>query len=355
MFIKSVSNGGGYRGDVNQAFRLGRRMAFDDQIDAYNKALQADTNTYNFNQAQVRDTAGNYALQVGMNNNARTDAYNFVDGSNKIADAVQGYQFANAKRDALAPYVEQVGQDQAKAVVFDTATKANNADFNNTQSVAKVENADTTSAAYGQGQQNKMTEAEQRANTLQAKADLTLWTDPNKATERVGKFESDYLNYMRSKDKAQGRSRTDDEILSEFRASPEYTNRLNDYIAHNRQEAVNNYTANNNGSITFNDQGQPYSKSARADKVVEPKLEVSHTAVPQTQIRSYDKAFNIPLGNGLYTDANRTMVYNKVRDKNGTLVMFPVKITGDKEQALSQYIGNNTVPTFNPNAAGNNF
>lgn len=87
MFIRSVSSGGGYRGDVNSAFRQGRQDAFRDYVGNYRFALDTDVANNAENQRQVERIAKNYGLDLGMNQAARQDAYNFIKGSTDIDNA----------------------------------------------------------------------------------------------------------------------------------------------------------------------------------------------------------------------------------------------------------------------------
>lgn len=87
MFIRSVSSGGGYRGDVNSAFRQGRQGAFRDYVGNYRFALDTDVANNAENQRQVERIAKNYGLDLGMNQAARQDAYNFIKGSTDIDNA----------------------------------------------------------------------------------------------------------------------------------------------------------------------------------------------------------------------------------------------------------------------------
>lgn len=87
MFIRSVSSGGGYRGDVNSAFRQGRQDAFRDNVGNFRFALDTDVANNAENQRQVERIAKNYGLDLGMNQAARQDAYNFIKGSTDIDNA----------------------------------------------------------------------------------------------------------------------------------------------------------------------------------------------------------------------------------------------------------------------------
>lgn len=87
MFIRSVSSGGGYRGDVNTSFRQGRQDAYRDYIDNFNFALKADAANNAENQRQVERVAKNYGLNLGMDQATRQDAYNFITQSSAIDNA----------------------------------------------------------------------------------------------------------------------------------------------------------------------------------------------------------------------------------------------------------------------------
>lgn len=316
MFIKSVSSGGGYQGDVNHAYRLGRQLAFNDQIDAYNKALQADANAYNFNQAVVKDTAGNYGLQVGMNDKARADAFNFATKSNEIANAEMAYRIGQEKRDALEPFVEQVGTDQAKKFVFGTATDANNANYNNAVSTAKVDNVATTTDTYAQDQQNKLRQAQIAAEANHAKQDVVFWTDPNNQEAQYKIFLEKGLASKRESDKRNGIDRSDAERLQELKSDPEL---FNEFVTYSQSQANNVYSALQNGAVNA-------TKTTRASepKVEEPTVSVGDP-VPKSNQKELDAAFNIPLGNGYYTDKNRSTVYYKTKGENGTITLHKVK------------------------------
>lgn len=142
MFIVSPTKGG-YRGDVNTAFRTGRRDAFDDYIDSHNKALQADNSTYNFNQRVVRDTANNYILQNNMAQDARAEALDFAKKSTDIADA----QFNFDRKKAELDWINNNGGSEVMGNVdgklrqtesFDKVIKAGQ-NYNHTQQFRQQE------------------------------------------------------------------------------------------------------------------------------------------------------------------------------------------------------------------------
>ena len=131
MFIKSVSSGGGYRGDVNTAFRQGRQDAFRDYVDNFNFALRADSANNAENQRQVERVAKNYGLDLNMDQAARQNAYNFVKGSNDIDNAhVQAGIDFNRNSYLKDPTVQaELGKAKASEVVSNTqggAVKAQN-------------------------------------------------------------------------------------------------------------------------------------------------------------------------------------------------------------------------------------
>lgn len=87
MFIANVAKGGGYRTDVNTAFRQGRQDAFRDYVDNFDFALKADAANNAENQRQVERLARNYGLQLGMQQAGRNAAINFVNDIGKIEQA----------------------------------------------------------------------------------------------------------------------------------------------------------------------------------------------------------------------------------------------------------------------------
>lgn len=339
MFIKSVSSGGGYQGDVNHAYRLGRQLAFNDQIDAYNKALQADANTYNFNQAVVKDTAGNYGLQVGMNDKARADAYNFATKSNEIANAELAYEIGQEKRNAIEPFKEQVGTDQARKYVFGAATDANNAAYNNDVAATKLDNVATTNDVYIQKQNNELLSQQMAAEAAKAKQDYTFWTNPNNLENQKKMFETEALAYYRQKDKVNGVTRSDAEILQELNSNPEL---FNQYVAHKQEQTGKNVTA----------YSQVVTSSAKPARASEPKVEEPYVSVGDpvsaANMSKLDAAYPIPLGNGYYTDKNRAAVYYKTKGPNGTITLHKVKYN-------KQWLDQQTEQQTNTSDPGLNF
>lgn len=153
MFIKSVNNGG-YRHDVNTAFRDGRRAAYNDYIDSFNKALSADVANNSENQRQVEFLSKNYGLQLGMDQAARNDALDFYDKSQKIADAQSNMNIDFARLNNLDAQTDALGESKANTEFAKQATAENTAKFDAGTSQNKLDNLEFSNAKYNTGLQS---------------------------------------------------------------------------------------------------------------------------------------------------------------------------------------------------------
>lgn len=206
MFIVSPTKGG-YRGDVNTAFRTGRKEAFDDYINSYNKALQADNNTYNFNQRVVRDTANNYILQNNMAQDARDEALDFTKKSTDIAEAQFNFDRKKAELDWTnqnggAEVMGNVDGKLRQTEAFDKVTKAGQ-DYNRTQQFRQQE--------INSGSDAKISGNEVTAMQNGLKQRLMLASDQPKFIDNSIKAEVKRMQ-------EQGDNRSPTEIEAEIRA-----------------------------------------------------------------------------------------------------------------------------------------
>lgn len=210
MFIVSPTKGG-YRGDVNTAFRTGRREAFYDYIDSYNKSLQADNNTYNFNQRAVRDTANNYILKNNMAQDARDEAYDFVKKSDDIASAQLNFDVNNAYRDYVYSndLVGTLGGSKAKTDVNNT--------FNSTEK-STIDLADTRQFGAELQRLKSLSSIEQHNGLiLQNKLQNTLY----RLNDKDGFTKTKIATKIKEL-KAGGDQRSSSEIEASLRSDPAY-------------------------------------------------------------------------------------------------------------------------------------
>lgn len=162
MFIVSPTRGG-YRGDVvNSGFRQGRQDAYRDYIDNFNFALKADAANNAENQLNVERTARNYALQNGMRQGARDEAFNFVNDSTKIDNALTDNQISFVKNAELRnpETTAQLGQSQATQVRATQNANENAAAYKANQAQTLVEQQPLEASAREASLNNAQTQSE---------------------------------------------------------------------------------------------------------------------------------------------------------------------------------------------------
>lgn len=141
MFIRSLSNGGGYQGDVNTAFRQGRQDAFRDYIDNFNFALKADASNNAENQNNVQRIANNYGLQLGMNDKARKDAIDFIKTSGEIPLAQTQAQVNFNTGELLQDKISAMALSKASTISAKQDAAAYEAMYNVKKNQGLLENA----------------------------------------------------------------------------------------------------------------------------------------------------------------------------------------------------------------------
>lgn len=364
MFIKSVGQGG-YRGDVNEAYRFGRRQAYDDYIDGYNKALKADVDTYNFNQAMVRDTANNYNLAVGMDKTAQNQAIDFVNNNNKLSNAVQGAEIDFYKREAIAPNVEGIGTNQAKIFTHDTASKANQSAYNFGMSETNLGNLATHQATATQDAQNKLTSAqntgltnEQKMEVLKSNPEFAKWWSADNQAKVMADFHKQVLEQARAMPENKGK--TDDQILTEYKANADvYNDKVKEYITQRWNMVLHQRSALTGGNGVNVQTGQlaptqgAKTTQQKATATKEPKAEkppefkdadANATALATQQIG--DNMYRIPGTNQVYiVGMNGKQKVAKVATVSDAWLQQQMQAWDEKQKAEQKANGNNVTTT----------
>lgn len=195
MFIRSVSSGGGYRGDVNTSFRQGRQDAFRDYIDNFNFALKADAANNVENQRQVERAAKNYGLNLGMDQATRQDAYDFLTQNSAIDNAKTQMGIDFQKNAYLKDPTVQAELGQAKASKYAAETQSgavqanyNLADWNfkqEQQPVTQQTTANNNQAGLTKSETGKTTAtiANQGATSQQALIDMAKSFTPDQVEQ----------------------------------------------------------------------------------------------------------------------------------------------------------------------------
>lgn len=168
MFIVPTTQGG-YRGNVNLAFRKGRDDAFQDYLRNFNFAVQSDAYNNAENQANIQRLADNQKLQFDVTNQTRQDAVNFLKSSQEIPNEVYKTQVNFAKLNELQPQTNAIGQSMATTDIANLGTAENTAKFNNLSTANALDNSDVVFDA--KNEQAKL--AQQTAITQQKIVDLT--------------------------------------------------------------------------------------------------------------------------------------------------------------------------------------
>lgn len=141
MFIVPTTQGG-YRGNVNLAFRKGRDDAFQDYLRNFNFAVQSDAYNNAENQENIQRLADNQKLQFDVTNQTRQDALNFLKYSQEIPNEAYNAQVNFAKLNALQPQTNAIGQSMASTDIANLGTAENTAKYNNANSENTLNNKD---------------------------------------------------------------------------------------------------------------------------------------------------------------------------------------------------------------------
>lgn len=188
MFIRSVSSGGGYQGDVNTAFRQGRQDAFRDYIDNFAFALKADAMNNAENQRQVERIARNYALQNQMDQNLQDRVNNFVTGNTQLMKNVgdfqsqlafnKAYDYDTAGQIKAAADAANLGTDHFKSVINNVyAGEAAKATQDNRSAIGQSVGQNIQNEALGANVNNQQLNAS--GNVLTLTNNIVAMNDPN--------------------------------------------------------------------------------------------------------------------------------------------------------------------------------
>lgn len=348
MFIKSVGQGG-YRGDVNEAYRFGRRQAYDDYIDGYNKALKADVDTYNFNQAMVRDTANNYNLAVGMDKTAQNQAIDFVNNNNKLSNAVQGAEIDFYKREAIAPNVEGIGTNQAKIFTHDTASKANQSAYNFGMSETNLGNLATHQATATQDAQNKLTSAqntgltnEQKMEVLKSNPEFAKWWNADNQAKVMSDFHSEMLEQARAMPENKGK--TDDQILTEYKANADFYNaKVEEYVKHRWNRVLHERSVMNGGNGVDVQTGQQVATQGKAtqqktSKEKPPIAFKNEKPITDKKIINPILANYQDIGKGFFYNTSTGEIYHVTADKKTATKVKVENGSGDPIADAEEFI-----------------
>lgn len=224
MFIQSVSKGGGYRGDVNTAFRQGRQDAYRDYIDNFTYALEEDRKQNAFNQTQVEQAAANYNRELDMGKNARADVLDFTDSSSKIMASTDGLYQQAAKSGELRTVGENgktgnenIGYATANVSVNSAGTNLNNSVVNYATSGNKVDNLPNTLQEQTVKSQTGVTQAENSQTVEQSKQQYAKMLDFTQ-----GQKEQDFINWAFDQEKQKNPNVNKEEFEASLRGNPQF-------------------------------------------------------------------------------------------------------------------------------------
>lgn len=224
MFIVSP-NKGGYRHDVNTAFRQGRADAFQDYIANFDVARKADAVNNAENQRQVERIAGNYAKELGMGVNARKDILDFYKKNDAINNAMLDNQI-NASRVAnLAPQADALGQSQAVEFTNKQLTGEVNSTYNANQANHNLGQQEVKQKADAINNQTDVTNAETNAvkadiGKMYTNAQSDLVTFQQNGMEEISKrFVERYVAQARQKAQENGQTFDEERYINELKNS----------------------------------------------------------------------------------------------------------------------------------------
>lgn len=361
MFIKSVSSGGGYRGDVNSAFRQGRQDAFRDYVSNFNFATAADAANNAENQRNVQRLADNYQRELAMGQMARTDAINFANDSARASDARTNADITFAKNNALSPQAGALGASQARATVANTANEENTAVYNAQNSADKLANAPVEFAARTTGNEAQVA----KNNTAITQADLVSKaqaTNQDIATHfsdrGIADFNKAYLDDRVSKYLAQNPGADRTAVTQQFLKDPSFLQqRQAEYgrvgtVMRNQSQAYQNQL-NGISQTEVQQQRRANTKavenntySTKGSKVfIEPNEKVDGSDPMRAAV------IQNMLGKNAYVDPRSGTLY--VRGSNGEIRSQSFSTGEEAQRAYNQFVSMYGLDYNDPNAIRN--
>lgn len=218
MFIKAANsrNGTGFTGDVNTAFRQGRKDAYQDYINNFNFALKADAANNAENQLNVERAAKNYDFNLKFDNATRDAMIDTVKDSTTLANQVFDFGRNQSKLDAMYPQQAALGQADANTAVNKTLGDESAAAHRAAKEEYQFNNVGKEGDNYQQGLENKALELQQKQNALNEAIknynEVKSWTP--ELWEK--NFTKEFLRQMRLNP---NEKRSDAEIIAELRNS----------------------------------------------------------------------------------------------------------------------------------------
>lgn len=305
MFIVSPTKGG-YRHDVNTAFRQGRADAFQDYITNFDVARKADALNNAENQRQVERVAKNYGLELGMNANSRKDILDFYKKNDAINNAMLDNQINASKIANLAPQADAIGQSEATEFVNNQVASEGKSEYSANDINHKLGQQETVQKADAINNQTNVTKAETGAveadiGKLYAKAREDYVTFQQNGMAEISKrFADQYVERARQQAQANGQEFDEERYRSELNNNPAFKNAVKN--AYDTRLGELGQKVSDLGSQV----GQQQNTKAKAEQQQKPQTLPTFNAATdenrQARMKQFQEAFGtgqgIPLTNG---------------------------------------------------------